>query len=90
MSWWRKSEPETEPVSADAALSSELMELRKQLEAYTQATSRDLAALSARVEKLEFLLHQRDNVGQGPAAVTRLPFREFKRLTEAGLNPKGA
>jgi hypothetical protein len=89
--WFRKAAPEIELLAPGLTLSLEMIaKARSEFEAFAKAAHNDLAVLSARVEKLEFLLHQRDNMGQGPAAVTRLPFREFKRLKESGLNPKGA
>ena len=87
--WWDKK-PAPEPSLIEAAPLRELDELRKQVEIYFGASANDVSALSARVEKLEYLLHQRDSMGQGPNTVMRLPFREFKRLKESGLNPKGA
>ena len=84
----RNLAPASEPVLADTAPG--IAELQKRFAAFTEAVHSDLASFSARVEKLEYLLHQRDSMGQGPETVRRLPFREFKRLKESGLNPKGA
>ena len=90
--WWNK-EPAPFVEAATPVydgIVADVDQLREQHEAFAEAANKDLAALCARVEKLEFLLHQRDSMGQGPAAVTRLPFREFKRLKESGSKSKGA